>query len=175
MRGEIAYRTISFQGNSKRSQAILMQNLGANYKAFKTRINFYLRLLHFISTFSFILMNAEPDEWNGIIKKVMEVDNSWNNTAGKYVELYHSIWWHAGDGASLMLVQWQSLLYGAMCLLKNRVHLFECVSPPSAWYWRIGRTQSSITTVNYLLISFHIHVSWRITFEFDSSCILLLT
>lgn len=36
-------------------------------------------------------MNAEPDEWNGILKKVMEVDSSWNNTAGKYVELYNSI------------------------------------------------------------------------------------
>ncbi|KAG2691242.1 hypothetical protein I3760_08G000600 [Carya illinoinensis] len=40
---------------------------------------------------AFTYFREKPDEWNGIIKKVMEVDNSWNNTAGKYVELYHSI------------------------------------------------------------------------------------
>nr|POE83887.1 putative starch synthase 4, chloroplastic/amyloplastic [Quercus suber] len=28
----------------------------------------------------------KPDEWNGIVQKVMELDNSWNNTAGKYIE-----------------------------------------------------------------------------------------
>ncbi|KAE8056089.1 hypothetical protein FH972_012887 [Carpinus fangiana] len=33
----------------------------------------------------------KADEWNGIIRKVMEVDNSWNNTAGKYVEIYNSV------------------------------------------------------------------------------------
>lgn len=36
-------------------------------------------------------MNAEPDEWNGIVQKVMELDYSWNNTAGKYVEVYNSV------------------------------------------------------------------------------------
>ena len=36
-------------------------------------------------------MNAEPDEWNGIVQKVMELDNSWNNTAGKYIEVYNSV------------------------------------------------------------------------------------
>ncbi|KAG6698022.1 hypothetical protein I3842_08G000600 [Carya illinoinensis] len=40
---------------------------------------------------AFTYFREKPDEWNGIIKKVMEVDNSWNNTAGKYVELYNSI------------------------------------------------------------------------------------
>lgn len=33
----------------------------------------------------------KPDEWNGIVRKVMEVDNSWNNTAGKYIEVYNSV------------------------------------------------------------------------------------
>ncbi|KAF3970148.1 hypothetical protein CMV_006129 [Castanea mollissima] len=31
----------------------------------------------------------KPDEWNGIVQKVMELDNSWNNTAGKYIERFH--------------------------------------------------------------------------------------
>ncbi|XP_023874064.2 uncharacterized protein LOC111986619 isoform X2 [Quercus suber] len=33
----------------------------------------------------------KPDEWNGIVQKVMELDNSWNNTAGKYIEVYNSV------------------------------------------------------------------------------------
>lgn len=36
-------------------------------------------------------MNAEPDEWNGIVQKLMELDNSWNNTAEKYIEVYNSV------------------------------------------------------------------------------------
>ncbi|KAK2646172.1 hypothetical protein Ddye_021367 [Dipteronia dyeriana] len=33
----------------------------------------------------------KTDEWNSIVQKVMEIDNSWNNTAGKYIETYNSI------------------------------------------------------------------------------------
>ncbi|KAF8400126.1 hypothetical protein HHK36_013422 [Tetracentron sinense] len=33
----------------------------------------------------------KPDEWNDIVRKVMEIDNSWNNTAGKYIDVYNSI------------------------------------------------------------------------------------
>ncbi|KAL5540135.1 hypothetical protein UlMin_042359 [Ulmus minor] len=33
----------------------------------------------------------KPDEWNSIVKKVMEIDSSWNNTAGKYIKIYDSI------------------------------------------------------------------------------------
>lgn len=33
----------------------------------------------------------KPEEWNRIVQKVMENDNSWNNAAGKYMEIYNSI------------------------------------------------------------------------------------
>ncbi|KAK4854123.1 hypothetical protein QYF36_019228 [Acer negundo] len=33
----------------------------------------------------------KTDEWNSIVQKVMEIDNSWNNTASKYIETYNSI------------------------------------------------------------------------------------
>lgn len=33
----------------------------------------------------------KPDEWNHIVQKIMEIDNSWNNTAGKYIDVYSSI------------------------------------------------------------------------------------
>ncbi|XP_068332033.1 uncharacterized protein [Pyrus communis] len=35
--------------------------------------------------------NKGGDEWNGIVKKVMEIDNGWNNAAGKYIEIYESV------------------------------------------------------------------------------------
>lgn len=44
-----------------------------------------------VHTVVFWWMDAEPNEWNGIVKKVMEIDNSWNNTAGKYIDVYNSI------------------------------------------------------------------------------------
>ncbi|XP_077227348.1 uncharacterized protein LOC143860546 isoform X2 [Tasmannia lanceolata] len=31
------------------------------------------------------------DQWDEIVRKVMEIDNSWNNTAGKYIDIYKSI------------------------------------------------------------------------------------
>ncbi|KAG6740131.1 hypothetical protein POTOM_057768 [Populus tomentosa] len=40
---------------------------------------------------AFAYYRDKPDEWNGIVKKVIEVDNSWNNTAGKYIEVYNSV------------------------------------------------------------------------------------
>ncbi|KAI5323097.1 hypothetical protein L3X38_032169 [Prunus dulcis] len=40
---------------------------------------------------AFACYRNKPDEWNGIVKKVMAVDNSWNNTAGKYIEIYESV------------------------------------------------------------------------------------
>ncbi|KAJ0029999.1 hypothetical protein Pint_13897 [Pistacia integerrima] len=33
----------------------------------------------------------KPDECNSTVQEVMEIDNSWNNTAGKYVEIYNSV------------------------------------------------------------------------------------
>ncbi|KAF3437251.1 hypothetical protein FNV43_RR20004 [Rhamnella rubrinervis] len=40
---------------------------------------------------AFAYFRDKPDKWNRIVKKVMEIDNSWNNTAGKYVEVYDSV------------------------------------------------------------------------------------
>ncbi|VVA27893.1 PREDICTED: glycogen [Prunus dulcis] len=40
---------------------------------------------------AFTCYRNKPDEWNGIVKKVMAVDNSWNSTAGKYIEIYESV------------------------------------------------------------------------------------
>ncbi|ONI01532.1 hypothetical protein PRUPE_6G144700 [Prunus persica] len=40
---------------------------------------------------AFACYRNKPDEWNGIVKKVMAVDNSWNNTAGRYIEIYESV------------------------------------------------------------------------------------
>ncbi|KAJ4709151.1 Starch synthase, chloroplastic/amyloplastic [Melia azedarach] len=40
---------------------------------------------------AFAYYRDKPEEWNSIVRKVMEVDNSWNNTAGKYLEIYNSV------------------------------------------------------------------------------------
>ncbi|KAH6817293.1 hypothetical protein C2S51_000896 [Perilla frutescens var. frutescens] len=40
---------------------------------------------------AFSYYREKPDEWRGIVKKVLQMDNSWNNTAGKYVDLYNSV------------------------------------------------------------------------------------
>ncbi|XP_022850831.1 glycogen synthase-like isoform X2 [Olea europaea var. sylvestris] len=34
---------------------------------------------------------GKPNEWSAIVQKVMHIDSSWNNTAGKYIDLYNSI------------------------------------------------------------------------------------
>lgn len=53
-------------------------------------LKFFLFIFfHFSSIL--LITGAEPDEWNDIVKKVMTVDNSWNNTAGKYIEIYESV------------------------------------------------------------------------------------
>lgn len=38
-----------------------------------------------------VVFGAEPDEWNGMVKKVLKMDNSWNNAAGKYIDVYNSV------------------------------------------------------------------------------------
>lgn len=38
-----------------------------------------------------LLFNAEPNDWNRTVQNVMKIDNSWNNTAGKYIDVYNSI------------------------------------------------------------------------------------
>lgn len=40
---------------------------------------------------AFRYYREKPDEWNSIVQKIMEIDYSWNNTAGKYIEIYNSI------------------------------------------------------------------------------------
>uniref|UniRef100_A0A5B7BBF4 Starch synthase, chloroplastic/amyloplastic n=1 Tax=Davidia involucrata TaxID=16924 RepID=A0A5B7BBF4_DAVIN len=41
--------------------------------------------------YAFSHYREKPNEWNDIVQKVMEIDNSWNNTAGKYIDVYKSI------------------------------------------------------------------------------------
>ncbi|KAJ8445217.1 hypothetical protein Cgig2_024423 [Carnegiea gigantea] len=33
----------------------------------------------------------KPDEWKKLVQKIMEIDNSWNNAAGKYITIYNSV------------------------------------------------------------------------------------
>ncbi|CAN1799045.1 Probable starch synthase 4, chloroplastic/amyloplastic [Linum perenne] len=40
---------------------------------------------------AFSYYQQTPDEWSGITKRVMEMDNTWNNTAGKYIDVYNSV------------------------------------------------------------------------------------
>ncbi|EPS59518.1 hypothetical protein M569_15286, partial [Genlisea aurea] len=40
---------------------------------------------------SFSYYTEKPEQWNERVKKVMEIDSSWNNTAGKYIQLYNSV------------------------------------------------------------------------------------
>lgn len=40
---------------------------------------------------AFSYYREKPDEWRGIVKKVLQQDNSWNNTAGKYIDVYNSV------------------------------------------------------------------------------------
>lgn len=45
----------------------------------------------FLIKFFYCGFDAEPNEWSAIVQKVMHIDSSWNNTAGKYIDLYNSI------------------------------------------------------------------------------------
>ncbi|PIN02883.1 Starch synthase [Handroanthus impetiginosus] len=40
---------------------------------------------------AFAYYREKPDEWSAIVKKVMQMDNSWNNTARKYIDVYNSV------------------------------------------------------------------------------------
>ncbi|KAH9603359.1 hypothetical protein KSS87_006926 [Heliosperma pusillum] len=40
---------------------------------------------------AFTFYSQKPKEWEKLVKKIMEIDNSWNNAAGKYIALYNSI------------------------------------------------------------------------------------
>ncbi|GAV91110.1 Glycos_transf_1 domain-containing protein/Glyco_transf_5 domain-containing protein [Cephalotus follicularis] len=40
---------------------------------------------------AFAYYREKADEWNSIVERVMEIDNSWNNSAGKYIEIYQSV------------------------------------------------------------------------------------
>ncbi|XP_057980661.1 uncharacterized protein LOC131166276 [Malania oleifera] len=40
---------------------------------------------------AFFHYREKPDEWSGMVQKVMEIDNSWNNAAGKYIDVYKSV------------------------------------------------------------------------------------
>ncbi|KAI5659127.1 hypothetical protein M9H77_27920 [Catharanthus roseus] len=40
---------------------------------------------------AFSYYREKPREWNAIVEKVMKLDNSWNKSAGKYIEVYNSI------------------------------------------------------------------------------------
>lgn len=40
---------------------------------------------------AFAYYREKPEQWRNLVKKVMRIDNSWNNTAGKYVDIYNSI------------------------------------------------------------------------------------
>ncbi|KMT17656.1 hypothetical protein BVRB_2g036030 isoform B [Beta vulgaris subsp. vulgaris] len=33
----------------------------------------------------------KPDEWQMLVKKIMQIDNSWNNAAAKYLSIYNSV------------------------------------------------------------------------------------
>lgn len=40
---------------------------------------------------AFLHYRERPSEWDDTVKKVMQVDHSWNNTAGKYIDVYNSV------------------------------------------------------------------------------------
>ncbi|KAG8376309.1 hypothetical protein BUALT_Bualt09G0049900 [Buddleja alternifolia] len=40
---------------------------------------------------AFAYYRGKPNEWKDIVRKVMQMDNSWNNTAGKYIDVYNSV------------------------------------------------------------------------------------
>ncbi|GFZ21618.1 hypothetical protein Acr_29g0007800 [Actinidia rufa] len=40
---------------------------------------------------AFSYYREKPKEWSDVVRKIMEIDNSWSNTAGKYIDVYNSI------------------------------------------------------------------------------------
>ncbi|XP_015082242.1 uncharacterized protein LOC107025949 [Solanum pennellii] len=40
---------------------------------------------------AFSYYQEKPNEWKAVVQKVMRIDNSWNNTAGKYIDIYNSV------------------------------------------------------------------------------------
>ncbi|GMH11779.1 hypothetical protein Nepgr_013620 [Nepenthes gracilis] len=40
---------------------------------------------------AFAYYKEKPDEWKNLVQKVIKIDNSWNNTAGKYIGVYNSV------------------------------------------------------------------------------------
>ncbi|XP_057768134.1 uncharacterized protein LOC130988333 [Salvia miltiorrhiza] len=40
---------------------------------------------------AFSFYREKPDEWRATVKKVLQMDNSWNNAAGKYIDVYNSV------------------------------------------------------------------------------------
>ncbi|KAK1366284.1 Starch synthase, chloroplastic/amyloplastic [Heracleum sosnowskyi] len=40
---------------------------------------------------AFSYYKEKPNDWNRTVQNVMKIDNSWNNTAGKYIDVYNSI------------------------------------------------------------------------------------
>ncbi|GAB2276228.1 hypothetical protein Dimus_010962 [Dionaea muscipula] len=40
---------------------------------------------------AFAYYKEKPDEWRRLVRQVMNIDNSWNNTAMKYISLYSSV------------------------------------------------------------------------------------
>lgn len=40
---------------------------------------------------AFSYYQEKPNDWKAVVQKVMRIDNSWNNTAGKYIDIYNSV------------------------------------------------------------------------------------
>ncbi|CAO2817857.1 unnamed protein product [Amaranthus hypochondriacus] len=40
---------------------------------------------------AFAFYADKPDEWQMLVKKIMQIDNSWNNAAAQYVSIYNSV------------------------------------------------------------------------------------
>ncbi|KAL6575288.1 hypothetical protein OROMI_012573 [Orobanche minor] len=40
---------------------------------------------------AFSYYRTKPKEWRGIVEKIMQTDNSWINTAAKYIDVYNSV------------------------------------------------------------------------------------
>lgn len=40
---------------------------------------------------AFSYYKEKPNDWSRTVQNVMKIDNSWNNTAGKYIDIYNSI------------------------------------------------------------------------------------
>ncbi|KAG6431601.1 hypothetical protein SASPL_109680 [Salvia splendens] len=40
---------------------------------------------------AFSFYREKPNEWRDTVKKVLQMDNSWNNAAGKYIDVYNNV------------------------------------------------------------------------------------